>query len=111
MHIRGRRAIGALVMLIAIVMGALAVLPMVSFGQTNQIIGAASDCPGSPIDSARVVLTDANGYQPPKIATTGIDGTFGFTPAATGPFHLQVPRSASFPNATTSPVRDRKSVV
>jgi len=105
MHIRGRRAIGALVMLIAVVMSALALLPMGAFGQTSQIVGAVSDCAGSFIDSARVVLTDANGYQPPKTATTGIDGTFAFTPAATGSFHLQVTRSGYFPNATTSPVR------
>jgi len=105
MYIRGRRGIGALVMLAVLVMGALAVLPMGALGQTNQIVGTVSDCAGSFVDGALVVLTDANGYQAPKNMTTGIDGVFSFTPAASGSFNLRVTRSGFFANETTSPLR------
>jgi hypothetical protein len=105
MYLRGRRGIGAIALLIVLVLGALAVLPMNAFGQSNQIVGTVSDCAGSFVAGALVVLSDANGFLADQNALTAIDGVFTFTPASTGSFNLRVTRSGYFANGTTSPLR------
>ncbi len=110
MDLRNRRGFGALVVLLAVLLGAIA-LPMLTLGASNQITGVVSDSiSGSPVSGALVTLTDANGYYPPQKATTGGDGVYAFSPGS-GSYTLMASASGYFAKGA-GPIRfDGQSTV
>src|SRR5438445_324766 len=111
MDLRNRRGFGALVVLLAVLLGAVA-LPMLTLGASNQITGIVSDCVSSSvIPGAQVTLADANGYYPAQKATTGGDGVYAFSPGS-GSYTLMANRSGYFAKGAPSPIRfDGQSTV
>src|SRR5438445_730752 len=111
MDLRNRRGFGALVVLLAVLLGAVA-LPMLTLAASNQITGIVSDCVSSSvIPGAQVTLADANGYYPAQKATTGGDGVYAFSPGS-GSYTLMANRSGYFAKGAPSPIRfDGQSTV
>jgi len=105
MRIRSRRGFGALVLLIVVALGVVAIMPMITAAADHQITGIVSDCgTGDFIDSALVVLKDANGEQPPRNDATDLGGVFSFTPPS-GSYNLEVTKTGYFSGGTSSPLR------
>lgn len=105
MVLRGRRALGALVLLAVLLLSGLVVLPARVLGQGHEINGIISDCVSSAILSgALVTLTDANGARPPSTVTTVGDGTYTF-PAQPGHYTIQVEKAGYFDGGNSTPFR------
>ena len=113
MNPRGHRGIAAVLMLLALVLGAMALLPARAQAANAQITGLVSQCGSGTtfIAGAQVTLKDANGMLPSLVTTTAGDGTFSFTPP-TSNYTLSatkgydpVKKMGYYSNATTSPVR------
>ena len=105
MSFRGRRGLGALVILAVLLLSTLTMLPSRALGQANEINGVVSNCATAAVLSgAQVTLTEANGAQPPSTVTTGGDGTYTFA-AQPGFYALDIEKAGFFDNGTTSPFR------
>src|SRR5467141_888542 len=107
MYLSGRRGFGALVMLIVLMMGAVAVLPMLTRGQTNQITGLVSSCVSvTPyVAGATVTLVDANGVNPALTTITNGAGVYAFNNPPSGSYTIAANRTGYYSNATTTPTR------
>src|SRR3972149_3373254 len=106
MHIRGRRGIGALVLLLVFLVGAAAFLPLIALGQSYQITGLVRVCAQPTfVASATVTLTDVNGINPPRTAASGLDGVYRFGQPPTGTYSVSANRSGYFDSDPSNPVR------
>ncbi|HKW42721.1 MAG TPA: PKD domain-containing protein [Thermoplasmata archaeon] len=107
MYLSGRRGFGALVMLIVLMVGAVAVLPMLTRGQTNQITGLVSTCVSvTPyVAGATVTLVDANGVNPALTTITNGAGVYAFNNPPSGSYTIAANRTGYYSNATTTPTR------
>ena len=106
MHIRGRRGIGALVLLLVFLVGAAAFLPLIALGQSYQITGLVRVCAQPTfVASATVMLTDVNGINPPRTAASGLDGVYRFAQPPTGTYSVSANRSGYFDSDPSNPVR------
>ena len=106
MNPRGHRGLGALLVLIVLFLGTMALLPLLARAAPSQIVGLVDDCnnPTSFIGGAKVTLSDANGVLAPVTVTTAGDGTFAFTPA-TGSYLLSATASGYYPSSVAGPLR------
>ena len=106
MYPRGHRAIGALVVLFALVASALALLPFGALAQSNQVTGLVSTCGSNPtyIDGATVTLIDTNAANPKLTNRTFNGGVFEFTPPP-GSYTLSANGSSFYPAANATPFR------
>lgn len=111
MYPSGHRGVGAILMLLVLVLSAMALLPALSKGANEQIVGLVSDCASQTtyLGGAQVTLKDAQGFKSPVTVTTANDGTFSFTPSS-GSYTLSATRTGYYPVGPTAPIRFDGSV-
>ncbi len=93
-------------MLLALALGATALLPFGALGQPNQVTGLVSTC-APPLQfpsGVTVTLIDVNGISPPQTTLTTPGGSYSFTPP-TGDYVVAVNKTGYYSNATVTPVR------
>lgn len=94
-------------MLIVLMMGIVAVLPVLTRGQTNQITGLVSTCGTvTPyVPGATVTLVDANGINPPLTTTTNGAGVYAFNNPPSGSYTIGANRTGYYSATTSAPMR------
>lgn len=111
MHLRARRGIEALAILLVLLLGVAAVLPLVVQG-AGQVTGFIFTCggPATPIPGATVTLVDVNGITPPATATTDGGGVYIFTAPSPASYVITANQSAYYSAESGTPVRFDGSV-
>src|SRR6267143_2384054 len=106
MHLRSRRGIEALAILLILLLGVAALLPLVVQG-AGQVTGVITACggPATPIPGATVTLVDANGVAPPATATTDGGGVYIFRAPSPAFYTITANHSAYYGAQSGTPVR------
>jgi PKD repeat protein len=89
-----------------VLLGAMVLLPLGVRAQPYQVTGLVRICPTSGfVPTATVTLTDVNGINPPRTATTDLGGVYRFDQPPTGSYSVTANRSGYFSSAPSNPVR------
>src|SRR3989454_7135214 len=109
MHFRDRRGIEALAILLVILLGASALLPLAAgaAAQVTGFIGTSATCsgPATPVPGATVTVVDVKGIAPPATATTDGGGVYVFTGPPPASYTITANHSAYYSADSTTPVR------
>ncbi|MCI4371088.1 MAG: PKD domain-containing protein [Thermoplasmata archaeon] len=106
MRTRGYRAIEALAVLLAVLLGATALLPL-TMAASAQVNGVVSTCAGPLpyVSGATVTLIDVNGIVPPATTTTNGAGVYAFNNPPPATYMITGDQSTYYPNENRSAVR------
>src|SRR5712692_2855093 len=106
MHLRSRRGIEALAILLVILLGGSLLLPLTARAAA-QITGVVSTC-GGPlpfVSGATVTLIDVNGIVPPATATTNGAGVYSFSQPPPATYMITGNHSDYYPNENRTNLR------
>jgi hypothetical protein len=105
MQLRARRGIEALAILLVLLLGVAALLPL-SVRAAGQITGFISTCGGpAPVPGTTVTLVDVNGIAPPAMNTTDGAGVYVFPGPPPASYTITANNSAYYGAETATPVR------
>jgi len=106
MPVRARREIEALAILLVILLGVSALLPLTA-AAAAQVTGFISTCggPAIPVPGATVTLVDASGIAPPATATTDGGGVYVFMGPPPASYTIAANQSAYYSAESGTPVR------
>src|SRR5712691_3634665 len=106
MPVRARREIEALAILLVILLGVSALLPLTA-AAAAQVTGFISTCggPATPGPGATVTLVDANGIASPATTTTDGGGVYVFTGPPPASYTITANHSAYYSAESGTPVR------